>query len=157
MSEPSLDESWVMSGNGAAVGRGALPWWVRTVAVAGALLMGLGGVIALVHPAMLVSPQDQVLSSQGQINEAVRIYAGYMASRNLVLAALVVGLLGVGARRPLAQWMMVVGFVQLVDACLDAVAGRWAVLPGVLVLGVVFLAASARTGGAPFWRSGAWR
>jgi hypothetical protein len=150
MSERSLEESWVENGSGAAVGRGALPWWVRTVAVAGAFLLGLGGVIALVHPAMLVSPQEQ-------INGAVRIYAGYMASRNLVLAGVLVGLLGVGAQQPLAQWMMVVGFVQLVDACLDAVEGRWFVLPGVLVLGVVYLAAAARAGGAPFWRSAAWR
>ncbi|HWZ52338.1 MAG TPA: hypothetical protein VNW54_12830 [Granulicella sp.] len=46
------------SRSGAPVRRAALPWWVSTVAVVGALLMGLGGIIALVKPAMLVSPQD---------------------------------------------------------------------------------------------------
>jgi len=77
-----------------------------------------------------------------------------MAARNLALAGALVGLLGAGARRPLALCMMVVGFVQLVDACLDAVEGRWAVLPGVLLLGVLYLAAA---GGLAALRSGDWR
>ncbi len=42
--------------------------------------MAAGGVIALVNPAMLASPHDQ-------INGAIHIYAGYLASRNLCIAA----------------------------------------------------------------------
>ena len=49
------------------------PRWVYVVVLIGALLMALGGVIALVNPAMLVSPHDQ-------INGAVHVYAGYLAS-----------------------------------------------------------------------------
>ena len=60
-------------------GNAALPWWLRTIVVVGALLMATGAFIALLHPVLLVSPHDE-------INGAVHIYAGYLASRNLGLA-----------------------------------------------------------------------
>ena len=58
----------------------------NVVVLIGALLMAAGGIIALVNPAMLVS------STRTQINGAVHIYAGYLASRNLCIAALLSGL-----------------------------------------------------------------
>ena len=63
-----------------------IAWWLRVVIVLGAFLTAMGGIIALVHPAMLVSPHDE-------INGAVHIYAGYLAARNLALAIMLVALL----------------------------------------------------------------
>ncbi len=130
---------------------GARPfsWWLYLVVVVGALLMAAGGVIALVHPAMLVSPN-------AEINEAVRVYAGYLASRNLVLAMMLLAMLALRARRALSLLMVLTGFIQVVDACIDFVEGRWAVVPGVLVFGVVFFLGAARLAGAPLWRGKAW-
>jgi len=107
--------------------------------------------IALVHPALLVSPHDE-------INGAVHIYAGYRAARNIALAFMLVVLLVLGARRALGNLMVLVGFIQLLDACMDVVEGRWTVAPGVLVFGLVFLFVAARySDGFPFWRIEAWR
>jgi hypothetical protein len=128
-----------------------IAWWLRLIVILGALLAAMGAVIALVDPAMLVSPHDE-------INGAVRIYAGYLAARNLALACMLVALLLVGARRALGNLMVLVGFVQLLDACMDAAQGRWVIMPGVIVFGVVFLFGAALvSGGYPFWRIEAWR
>jgi hypothetical protein len=109
----------------------------------------MGAVIALVQPAMLVSPHDE-------INGAVHIYAGYLVSRNLAIAILLVALLVLGAKRALGNLMALVGLIQLLDVCMDAAEGRWAIVPGILVFGIVFLVGAARLSGAPFWRTGAW-
>lgn len=124
-------------------------WWLYLVVVVGALLMAAGGVIALVHPAMLVSPD-------AEINEAVRVYAGYLASRNLVLATMLLAMLALRARRALSYLMVLTGFIQVMDACIDGVEGRWAVAPGVLLFGVIFFLGAARLTGSPFWRGKAW-
>jgi len=58
-----------------------LPWWVVASVIVGALLMGAGAAIALIRPAMLVTPN-------AEITAAVRVYAGYLISRNLALASL---------------------------------------------------------------------
>jgi hypothetical protein len=47
----------------------AIPWWLQAIVLLGALLMATGALIALLNPAMLVSPHDE-------INAAVHIYAG---------------------------------------------------------------------------------
>jgi hypothetical protein len=140
-----------MAGRGIVAAGVAEPiaWWVRVVVLLGALLMAAGAVIALVHPAMLVAPQDE-------INGAALIYAGYMASRNLALAVMLVALLGLGARRALGSLMVVVALVQVLDAFIDCTERRWAIVPGVLVIGVVFLIAAARLCGHPFWKAAAW-
>jgi hypothetical protein len=128
----------------------AIPWWLSMTVVLGTLLTAAGAVIALVHPSMLVSPHDQ-------INGAVHIYACYFAARNLAISALLLTLLIIGARRALGNLMVLVGLIQLLDACMDVAEGRWAVIPVVLVLGLVFLIGSARlSGGYPFWRIEAW-
>jgi hypothetical protein len=131
--------------------RRAIPWWLGAVVILGAILTATGAVIALVHPAMLVSPHDE-------INGAVHIYAGYMAARNIALAFMLVALLAVGARRALGNLMVVVGFIQLLDACMDVVEGRWTVAPGVLIFGLVFLIGAAWfSGGYTFWKIEAWK
>ncbi len=126
-----------------------IPLWVGVLVIAGALLTAMGAVIALVRPAMLVSPQDQ-------INGAVHIYAGYLAARNLALALMLGGLLALGARRALGNVMALVALVQLLDGCIDCAEGRWAIVPVVLVLGVLFSIGAARLSGSPFWRRAAW-
>lgn len=126
-----------------------IPLWVTAVAIAGALLTAMGAVIALVSPAMLVSPHDE-------INGAVRIYAGYLASRNSVLALMLAALLIMKARRALGQLMVVVGLIQFFDVLMDIAEGRWTIVPAVLVLGVAFVAGAARLCGARLWRREVW-
>jgi hypothetical protein len=129
----------------------AIPLWLGLIVVLGALLTAMGAVIALVHPVMLVSPHDE-------INGAVHIYAGYLAARNIALALMLVALLCIGARRALGNLMVLIGLIQLLDTSMDVVEGRWAVAPGVMVFGVVFLIAATKLcDGAPFWRIKAWK
>lgn len=126
-----------------------IPWWVRLLVVAGALLTAMGAVIALIRPAMLVSPHDE-------INQAVRIYAGYLAARNFALAIALFGLLALRARRALANLMALVSLVQFFDVVMDCAEGRWALVPGVLSFCVLFLLGAAALSGYPFWRRAAW-
>jgi hypothetical protein len=128
---------------------GAAPSWVYVVVVLGALLLATGAILALVHPAMLVSPHDT-------INGAVHIYAGYLASRNMAMAALLIVLLWLRARHALANLMVLVAFVQVLDACMDCVEGRWMIAPGVLLFALVFSIGAMRLSGYPFWRLEAW-
>jgi hypothetical protein len=111
--------------------------------------MGTGAVLAFVHPAMLVSPHDE-------INAAVRVYAGYLTARNGALVIMLVVLLAIRASRALGNLMVLVALIQILDAVIDSLEGRWMLVPGVLVFAIVFLIAAARLTGHPFWRSKAW-
>ena len=128
----------------------AIPGWVRAVVIVGALLMGLGAIIALVNPSLLVGPHDLITG-------AVRIYAGYLTSRNLTIAVMLLAAMALRSTAMLNSLMLLTGFIQWVDAILDCLEGRWLVAPGVIVIGTLFLLASARVSGYPFWRSGAWK
>jgi hypothetical protein len=128
----------------------SLRWWLSTSVILGALLMAAGGMIALIRPAMMVSPD-------AEINAAARVYAGYLVSRNLALAAMLLAMLGMRARRTLSSLMVLVAFVQLLDAGMDCMEGRWALIPGVLVFAIVFFLGAARLSGQPFWKVAAWR
>jgi hypothetical protein len=125
------------------------PWWITVAVILGSLLMLAGGVIAIVRPVMLVSPHDE-------INGAAHIYAGYLASRNIALAGLLLVMLSLRARIALSNLMVLTAFIQLLDAGIDCLEGRWPIVPGVLVFGVVFLLGAARLRGVPFWRAAAW-
>jgi hypothetical protein len=126
-----------------------IAWWVRVVVILGALLLATGAVLALVNPAMLASPRDE-------INGAVRIYAGYLTSRNLALAIMLVVLLSLGARRALSNIMVLVALVQLLDACMDCAESRWALVPGVLLFSLIFIIGATHLSGHPFWKFKAW-
>ena len=128
----------------------AITSWLWIVVLLGALLLGAGGVIALVRPAMLVSPRDE-------INAAVHIYAGYLAARNLALALLLLVALSLRARAALSTLMLLVACIQFLDAIIDVQEGRWIIIPGVVVLGLLFLIGSCRMAGHPFWRIAAWK
>ncbi len=73
----------------------AIPRWITAVVLLGALLTATGAVLALVHPAMLVSLHDE-------INAAVHVYAGYLTARKGALAFMLLVLLGLRARRALS-------------------------------------------------------
>jgi hypothetical protein len=129
---------------------GAIPWWLRTIVVAGALLMVTGALIALLHPVLLVSPHDE-------INGAVHIYAGYLASRNLGLAIMLVAAMSLRATGMLNTLMLLTAFTQLLDAGIDCLEGRWVVIPGVVLIGLLFFVGAARLSRYPFWKLEAWR
>ena len=57
----------------------AIRWFPKATSILGAILLTAGACIALLRPVMLASPHDE-------INGAVHIYAGYLASRNFSLA-----------------------------------------------------------------------
>jgi len=139
-----------MSKESTATAKVAIPWWVGLIVILGAILTTMGAVIALVRPGMLVSPHDQ-------INGAVRIYAGYLAARNLALGFMLAGLLVLGAKRPLSNLMVLVALIQLLDITMDVVEGRWMVIPGVFLFGVMFLIGASRLcEGTPLWKIEAW-
>ncbi|HUD54149.1 MAG TPA: hypothetical protein VMR02_02900 [Terracidiphilus sp.] len=126
-----------------------IAWWVQLTVVLGALLTAAGAVIALIHPAMLVSPQDE-------INGAARIFAGYFAARNLGLTVALLALLAIRAKRALGYILALAGVIQLIDTAIDCVEGRWPIVPGVFILGLVFLFAAAKLCGHPLWKRQAW-
>ncbi|HEY5330592.1 MAG TPA: hypothetical protein VIJ79_11955 [Acidobacteriaceae bacterium] len=126
-----------------------MSWWPRVIVILGAALMLLGGVLAIVHPEMMVSPHDR-------INGAVRIYAGYLASRNGAIGLLLLALLALGAWRALSQLIIMVALIQFFDVCMDCMEGRWTIVPGVLLIGIAFLFAARRMSGSPFWKRSAW-
>jgi hypothetical protein len=131
-------------------GASSFPWWLNTIVVLGAVLMIVGGLMALLQPSRLVSPHDDITG-------AVRVYAGYFAARALVLAIFLLVALILRARGMLNTLMLLTAFVQMADAVLDCLEGRWIVIPGVVVVGLLFFLGSARLSGHPFWRIEAWR
>jgi hypothetical protein len=125
------------------------PWWLATIVIIGALLMAAGGIIALVKPAMLLGPYEV-------INGATRVYAGYLVSRNIALAAMLLFMLAIRARGVLSSLMVLTAFIQLLDADMDILEGRWALVPGVLIYAIAFLVGAARLD-RPFWKAAVWR
>jgi hypothetical protein len=127
-----------------------VPIWISAVVTVGAFLMIAGAVIAILRPAMLAAPHDE-------INNAVRVYAGYLFSRNLALGASLLIALGLRARTSLNMLLMLAAFTNFADAIVDCAEARWPVVPGVLVLAIAFAAASASLSGGAFWRVKSWR
>ena len=125
-----------------------IPLWTRLIAVLGALLSLAGGVISLGNPAMLTGPHEA-------INNAVHVYAGYTAARDLAVATLLLLLVLLSARRALGQLMFLVALIQFIDTAIDCAEARWTVAPGVLILGFLFLLAATKLIG-PFWKREAW-
>ena len=111
--------------------------------------MAAGGIIALVKPAMLLAPGDVV-------NGATRVYAGYLVSRNLALATMLLFMLAIRARGVLSSLMVLTAFIQLLDAGMDILDGRWALVPGVFIYAIVFFVGAARLD-RPFWKAAVWR
>ncbi len=127
----------VRAGVSVARSDGGAPGWVTAVVILGALVMVAGALIAVVRPALLLSPTDEVTG-------AVRVFAGYLFSRNLALGVLLIVMLRLRAWGALKGLMVLYALVQLLDAMVDGFEGRWAIAPGVLVLGVLFAVAATR-------------
>ncbi len=127
----------------------AIPVWPRLIVMLGTVLLAAGAIIAVVHPILLVSPQDQ-------INQAAHVYAGYLASRNMALALMLLATLILRARRALNTLVLLTAVIQLLDIAMDFAEGRWVVVPAVVILGALFFAASASISGYPFWKKEAW-
>jgi hypothetical protein len=85
------------------------PLWVQVVVEIGVILLTAGGVISLLHPALLVSPHDE-------INPAVRVHAAYTFARDLALAFMLFTALLLRTRTTLNSLMVLTGFIQLLDA-----------------------------------------
>ena len=127
-----------------------IPWFVSMIVVLGAVLTATGAALALLHPAMLVSPD-------AEITEGVRVYASYLVSRNFALAVLLLAALGLRARGMLNTLLLLSACIQILDAGLDCWEGRWPIAPGVAVLGVLLFMAAWRLSGYQFWKVAAWR
>jgi hypothetical protein len=127
-----------------------LSWWLVAIITVGAILMVAGGLIALLRPQMLLPPHQE-------ITQAVRVYAGYVVSRNLMLGLLLLAALSLRARGPLSTLMVLYAGIQFLDAILDCVEGRWAIAPGIVVLGLLFLMGAARVSGHPLWSAKGWQ
>ena len=125
-----------------------IPLWTRLIAVLGALLSLAGGIISLANPAMLTGPHEA-------INNAVHVYAGYTAARDLAVATLLLLLVLLSARRALGQLMFLVALIQFIDTAIDCAETRWTIAPGVFILGILFLFAANKLIG-PFWKRQAW-
>jgi hypothetical protein len=120
----------------------AVPLWVNGIALIGSVLLAAGAGIAYARPGMLLSPHEPV-------SEGVRIYAGYLISRNAALALALLAAVLFRVRTLLGSMLLLVGCVQVFDACIDMVEGRWALIPGIAVLGLLFLLGAAKT--RPFY------
>jgi hypothetical protein len=112
--------------------------------------MAMGAFIALLRPGILVPPHEE-------ISQAVHIYAGYLFSRNLVLALMLLAALGLRARGMLNTLMLLTAFVQFLDAGVDLMEGRLTVVPGVVIFGTLLLVGSRRLSGHGFWNAKTWR
>ena len=119
-----------------------LPWWLVAIGIVGSVLMIVGAVIALVHP-------ETLLTHDQPVNQGVRIYAGYVVSRNLALGFFLLAALSLRMRGALGSLMALYACIQFLDVILDCLEGRWNIVPGILVLVIVFLIGAARL--FPFW------
>jgi hypothetical protein len=114
-----------------------IPGWLAAIVVTGAVLMIAGALLAVVRPALLLGPQDAVTSG-------VRIYAGYLFSRNLALGILLMAAVWRRAWAELRGLMILYTSVQFLDALVDTVEHRWPIIPVVLILGTLLLVGAAR-------------
>jgi hypothetical protein len=128
----------------------SLPWWLIAIVIVGSLLMIAGACFAFLRPEMLLSPGQP-------ITEGVRVYAGYLVSRNLALSLMLLVALALRARVALSTLMLLYAFIQLLDVGNDALEGRWGIVPAIVILGLLFLLGAARLSGHSFWSAKAWR
>jgi hypothetical protein len=128
----------------------ALPLWLVAIVAIGSVLMIVGACLALFRPQMLLSPNQE-------ITPGIHVYAGYLVSRNLALGLMLLVAWSLRARAALSTLMVLYACIQFLDAAADCVEGRWTIVPGILVLGVLFLIGAARVSGHPFWNLKAWR
>lgn len=128
----------------------ALPWWLVTIVIIGALLAAAGAFAAIFRP-------DMLLGSGQTMNDAANVYAGYLVSRGLAVAVMLLALLILRAWRMLAGLMVFTALLQLIDAVVDLVEGRYLLLPILLIYVIAFLIGANWLFGQPFWKASAWQ
>ena len=126
-----------------------VPVWVSIVVILGVILLGSGAAISKVAPTML--------TNGAPMSGAARVYADYFFARNLSLAIMLVLLLALRTRRLLAGVMVLIALIQLLDILNDVMRGEFLLVPGLLVLAVVFFAGASRLFGQAAWCVNAWR
>jgi len=102
----------------------SIPWWVAAIVIIGAVLTAAGGLFALVRPETLLEPGQAM-------NAAAHVYAGYLISRGLAVALMLLALLA-GPSITLAHERRTIGGAQPDDR--DAIPGGCANLADELVL-----------------------
>jgi hypothetical protein len=127
-----------------------IPWWVSGIVWIGILLTATGAILALVHPETLVG-------SDAPMNQAAYVYAGYLVSRDLALAILLLVMLLLKARRVLAGLMALTILTQVIDAIVDLTTGRISLVPPILLLAIAFLIGLMRITGPTFWAASKWQ
>lgn len=132
----------------AAIGA-RIPLWITIVVILGALLSLVGAVVSKVDPTLL--------TGGGALTDAARVYADYTFARDLAVSIVLLTLLAVRARLPLASVMTLVALIQIIDTLDDLTRGAFALAPGLLIYAIVFLLAAWTLVGRPGWRLGARR
>ncbi len=126
-----------------------IPLWLSIVVILGAILLATGAVLSKVDPSLLVDGN--------QITAATRVYADYTFARDVPLAVGLLLLLAIQARRMLAGFMVLIGFVQILDTLNDLARADFMIVPIVLVFGIVFLVGAWQLFGQAPWHIAAWR
>jgi hypothetical protein len=122
--------------------------------VAGAVILGA----ALTAAGAVISKLDAAILANGApMTAAARVYADYLFARDLPLAAGLLFLLALQARRMLAGLMVLTALIQIVDVLNDLGRGDLVLIPGLLLFAIVFLIGARRLFGRPIWQIAAWR
>jgi hypothetical protein len=128
---------------------GRFPWWVYVIVLLGAALLAGGAIISQADPKML-------LSSGEQMTGAVKVYADYTFSRDVVLALGLLVLLALHARRMLAGLMLLTIGIQLVDAVEDIIHGRATLLAPLIVYAIAYYTCVRWLLGGEPWNAAVW-
>ena len=104
---------------------------VAAVVVVGAAVVLAGGLIAWLHPALL-------LPSGTAVDTGARIYGARMAARALPLGIALLVLLAVRARAMLAALLVLVAAVEVGDAASALAYRDWAELAGAVAVAAAF-------------------
>lgn len=121
-----------------------IPLWITIVVILGALLSLVGAVVSKVDPTLL--------TSGGALTDAARVYADYTFARDLAVSIVLLALLTVRARLPLASVMTLVALIQIIDTLDDLTRGAFVLAPGLLIYAILFLLGAWMLAGQPRWR-----
>jgi hypothetical protein len=128
----------------------SVPRWIVAVVALGATLLLVGALLAILRPSMLLAHGEPITSG-------VRVYSGYLFSRNLALGILLLAALAPAFRSNLPGMIALYTLIQALDAIVDCFEGRWSVLPPVVLLGLLFGWAWWRLRQQPAWIAAAPR
>jgi hypothetical protein len=123
--------------------------WIKGVVVLTVCLNVVGATIAVANPGAMLPAGEHMTS-------AARLYAGYLVSRDLSLAVVLLAFLVIRARQGLAAALLMGALTQVFDIVIDTSSGRAVLVPGLIVLCGLLLLAAGGASGAPVWRRSAW-